>query len=80
MPKRSRKSAQEAAARHRQEGFRDRGLNYPEWMAEKNQLERELGRPICGFLVRGKPCSFPEGHPQHLHSGDFDQGGAPSGN
>ena len=57
--------------RQKAESFRDRGLNYIEQGRAKSKLEQELGHPICGFLVRGEPCSLSPGHPERLHSGDF---------
>jgi hypothetical protein len=71
MPKRSSKSAQTVAMRQKRESLRDQGLDYTDHIVKKIRLERELGRPICGYLVRGEPCHLPQDHPERLHSGDF---------
>jgi hypothetical protein len=41
----------------------------------KAKLEKELGRPICGFRVGGVCCRLDPGHENPLHSGDYKVAG-----
>ena len=66
MAKRTRPSSRPLAGLPADEAFRI--------IKETVRLERELGRPICGYPVWGRPCTLPKDHTERLHSGDFEQG------
>jgi hypothetical protein len=71
-------------AGNREVGWARRPFSQPPWQLreiihQKVQLERELGRPICGYRVGGDPRTLEPGNEGALHNGDYEQGGSSVG-